>query len=139
MGRLRDFGWWLREHAGVIALVLALVGCGAGAAGIVIALDAKDKAEDAAAVAASSSTVAPPPLDAEVQAQLDEFNERVKGLEESVAQMRTETTGETSTTPEETTPPTDETTPPELPEGIELPEGVEIPGAGAPESEAPKP
>src|SRR5262245_43703369 len=98
MGRLGDFGFWLREHAGVIALVIALVGCGAGAAGIVIALDAKDKAEAAAAAAATSSTVAPPPVDAGVQSKVDELNDRVAEIEKSVSELRTEGTTTSSTT-----------------------------------------
>ena len=139
MGRLKDLGWWLREHVGGIALVLALLACGAGAAGIVIAMDAKDDAEAAAALAAStSSTVPPPPIDAEVQDEVDELNQRVAAIEESVAQLRTEGGATAPTSPEDTTSTSGDTTAPELPEGIELPEGVELPGAGSPESE-PKP
>ena len=92
MGRIRDFGWWLREHTGGIALVLALLACGAGAAGIVIALDAKDKAEGDGADSAvtTPATVPPPPPDSDVEATVDELNERVAAIEESVASLRDE-------------------------------------------------
>src|SRR5688572_17528022 len=117
MGRIRDFGWWLRDHAAGFALVLALLGCGAGAAGIVIALDAKDKAEDAAA--AGPASAAPPvrPVDSELQGTVDELNERVAAIEESVASLREELNTGATTTTEDTTTTTpdgggDTTTPP---------------------------
>ena len=135
MGRIRDFGWWLRDHAAGFALVLALLGCGAGAAGIVIALDAKDKAEDAA-TATAPSTAPVPPVDADLQGTVDELNERLAAIEESVASLREESGDSTTPTePTTTTPEGGDTTAPEVPE---LPEGIEIPGVGEPESEAPK-
>jgi hypothetical protein len=124
---LGDLGWTIRERlsASVVAVLLALAGLGTGVAGIVIALDAKDKAEEATATA--PVTTAPPEgLDPEVSARVDELNKRVAAIEESVSRLRTEF-GET-TTPETTTTPE----PPELPEGL-----PEIPGVGAPEREAP--
>ncbi len=134
MGRLRDFGWWLRDHAGGIALVLAILACGAGAAGIVIALDAKDKAEGAGAstVPATAPTA---PVDADLQGTVDELNERVAAIEESVASLREEEDTASTTTESTTTTPDDgggDATAPDLPE---LPEGVDIPGLGSPESE----
>jgi hypothetical protein len=138
MGRLRDLGWAIRDRAGGIALVLALLACGAGAAGIVIALDARDKAEDAAAVAAQSTATAPTaPADGDLEATVDELNERVGAIEESVSSLREELGTGTTTTEETTTNEDSTTTPP--PEVPELPEGVEIPGVGEPESEAPAP
>ncbi|MGI8460761.1 MAG: hypothetical protein ACR2OC_03865 [Solirubrobacterales bacterium] len=135
MGRLGDFGWWLREHAGGIALVLALLACGAGAAGIVIALDAKDEAEGAAAAAATSVAVTTAPaVDPALQTSVDELNERVAQIEESVSQLRTEAGATETTSPEDTTVP-GTTVPPEVPK---LPENLpDIPGIGAPESESP--
>jgi hypothetical protein len=136
MGRIRDFGWWLRDHAAGFALVLALLGCGAGAAGIVIALDAKDKAEDAAASTAASTIPSVPtaPVDSDVQATVDELNERVAAIEESVSALR----DEGGAPPEDTTTPSDEgATTPDVPEVPELPEGIDIPGVGEPESESP--
>jgi hypothetical protein len=136
MGRFRDFGWWLRDHAAGFALVLALLGCGAGAAGVVIALDAKDKAEDAAAAGATAPTASVPPVDPEVQGSVDELNERVGAIEESVASLREELETGATTTEDTTTTPGggggETTTPPEIPE---LPEGIDIPGVGQPESE----
>ena len=134
MGRIRDLGWWLRERAAGFALVLALLGCGAGAAGIVIALDAKDKAEDAETATAPTAPV--PPVDSDLQGTVDELNERVAAMEESISQLREELDSGT-TTPETTTTPDDggeTTTSPEVPE---LPEGIDIPGVGEPEAEAP--
>ena len=132
MGRLRELGWAIRDRAGGIALVLALLGCGAGAAGIVIALDAKDKAEDAAAAAAATSTTVPTaPVDSDLEGTVEELNERVAAIEESVAALR-EDGGDT--TGEETTPEDSGGTAPDVPE---LPEGIDIPGVGEPESEAP--
>jgi hypothetical protein len=134
MGRLRDLGWAIRDRVGGIALVLALLACGAAAAGIVIALDARDKAEEAAESPASLLTA---PAAGDTDATVDELNERVGAIEESVSALREEL-GTGATTTEETTTPEDSTTtpPPEVPE---LPEGVEIPGVGEPESEAPAP
>src|SRR5215208_957123 len=130
MSRFRDFGWWLRDHAAGFALVLALLGCGAGAAGIVIALDAKDKAEDAAG--ATAATAAPaPPGGSDLQGTVDELNERVGAIEESVASLLEELEASSTTTEDTTTTTTPDsgggetTTPPEIPE---LPEGIEIPG-----------
>ena len=130
MGRIRDFGWWLRDHTGGIALLLALLACGAGAAGIVIALDAKDQAEGDGAAVTTPATVPPAPPDADLQATVDELNERVAAIEESVASLR-EDDGTETTPPEETTTPEDGATP-EVPE---LPEGIDLPGLGKPESE----
>jgi hypothetical protein len=140
MGRIRDLGWWFRERAAGFALLLALLGCGAGAAGIVIALDAKDTAESAAATAVTApATPAVPPADADLQGTVDELNERVAAIEESVSSLREETGTGTTTT--ETTTPDDSgsnesATPPDIPE---LPEGIEIPGVGEPEAGAPAP
>jgi hypothetical protein len=137
MGRIGDLGWAIRDRAAGIALVLALAGCGAGAAGIVIALDAKDEVEGAAA--SSSVPITTPTVDPAVQASMDELNERVAAIEESVAQLRSMSGGETTTgggkdTPEETT------TTPQFPEGVTVPEGIELPpGTGQPESEVPPP
>lgn len=138
MGRLRDFGWALRDRAGGIALVLALLGCGAGVAGIVIALDAKDKAEQAGALAVSAGSATAPeePAGSDVEATVEELNERVAAIEESVSQLREELDTGTTTT-EETTTPEDSPAPPGEPE---LPEGIDIPGVGEPETEErPKP
>jgi hypothetical protein len=136
MGRLRDLGWAIRDRAGGIALVLALLACGAGAAGIVIALDARDKAEEAGELAAQS-TVPTAPAGGDVEATVDELNERVAAIEESVSSLREELATGTTTTEETTTTTEDSETPP--PEVPELPEGVELPGVGEPESEAPAP
>lgn len=133
MGRLGDLGWTIRERlsASVVAVVLALAGLGAGVAGIVIALDAKDKAEEAAAAIPPATTQ--PEVDPEVSARVDELNERVAAIEESVSQLRIEFGGETTSGGGETP-----TEPPATPEPPELPEGLpEIPGVGGPEPEAP--
>ena len=137
MGRLRDLGWAIRDRAGGIALVLALLACGAGAAGIVIALDARDKAEEAGELAGESTgTALTAPVDGDIEATVDELNERVAAIEESVSSLREELGTGTTTTEETTTPEDSTTTTPEVPE---LPEGVNIPGVGEPESEAPAP
>jgi hypothetical protein len=133
---MSSFFWWLREHVGGIALVIALLAAGAGAAGVVIALDAKDQADDASAAAedaeSAETSVPEGDINAQVQSNVDDLNERVAQIEESVASLRTEisTTSETTTTEDDTT--TDTTTTPELPEGV-----PDIPGV--PESEAPSP
>ncbi|HEX6116766.1 MAG TPA: hypothetical protein VFY99_06660 [Solirubrobacterales bacterium] len=137
MSRIGDIGWAIRDRAGGIALVLALLGCGAGAAGIVIALDAKDKAEDAAAAAASTPATAPTaPVDSDLEGTVDELNERVAAIEESVSLLREELDTEATTTEETTTPDGGGTTTP-TPDVPELPEGIDIPGVGKPESESP--
>lgn len=139
MGRVGDFGWWLREHVGGFALVLALLGCGAGAAGVVLALDARDSAENAnaaiaelATLAASTASTTPVAPDTEVQATVDELNERVAQIEESVSQLRTEGSTAETTTPEDTVPPDTSPDVPKLPGGL-----PDLPGVGDPETEIP--
>ncbi len=138
MGRLRDLGWAIRDRVGGIALVLALLACGAAAAGIVIALDARDEAEEAGELAAQpTAPVSTAPAGGDLEATVDELNERVAAMEQSVSSLRDELDSGTTTTEETTTTPDDSPTPP--PEVPELPEGIEIPGVGEPESEAPSP
>ena len=133
MGRLGDLGWAVRERlsAPLVAVLLALAALGAGVAGIVIALDAKDKAEEATATL--PATTQPAAVDPQVSARVDELNERVAAIEESVSQLRTELAKGTSPGEDAPAPET-----PTVPEAPELPEGLpEIPGVGTPEAEAP--
>ena len=121
-----------RLSAPLVAVVLALAAFGAGVAGIVIALDARDKAEEATATLPAATTQ-PEAVDPQVSARVDELNERVAAIEESVSQLRTELANGTSPGDDATAPET-----PTVPEAPELPEGLpEIPGVGTPEAEAP--
>jgi hypothetical protein len=135
VGRLGDIGWAIRDRLSgtAVAVVLALAGLGAGAAGIVIALDAKDKAEDSAGSTAPVSVPTTPP-DAVSGAEIDELNERVAAIEKSVAKLRAESTTTAPLETGETTTPK----PPTVPETPELPEGIEVPGVPAPDGASPE-
>lgn len=125
-------GWSIRDRVSgtAVAVILALVGLGAGVAGIVIALDAKDKAEDATAASTAAATAPTTAPDSDASADIEELNERVGAIEESVAQLRSEQGDTTAPEDTETTTTTpEESTTPEVPE---LPEGIDIPGVPSP-------
>jgi hypothetical protein len=137
VGRIGDLGWAIRDRLGgtAVAVVLALAGLGAGVAALVIALDAKDKAEEAASTAETTPASVPIPTapDPAESAKVDELNERVAAIEESVAQLRTEVGDTAAPDTGEATVPAE----PSAPDAPELPEGIEIPGVPAPDGEAP--
>jgi hypothetical protein len=98
MGRLTELGWAIRDRmtATAVAVVLGLCALGAGVAGLVIALDAREKADDAAAANLLGgdvpATTAPAAAgsDPRLEATVDELNDRVAAIERSVSQLRSE-------------------------------------------------